>query len=465
MDEKLKAYYERESGAPFTDSLTGLFNYGFFQISLEREIKRSQRYGSSFTLALIDIDSLSDFNRHHGPVQGDRMLKEIGAQTIKNIRQVDLAARYSDDELAVVVTESDTQSALVVLERIRQAVEKMSDGDLTISVGFVSFPSDATDEQGLIQKAEEALEKAKIRGKNRIYVFEKESNPMDGVAPRILVVDDEPLNVELLEALLSSLNYEVVKAFNGEDALSIVREVDVDLILLDLMMPDMDGYEVCRRIKGSKDTRLIPVVIVTALDDMEAKVRGIEAGADDFLTKHPDKVELLARIKSLIKVKALNNNLTSIENVLFSLASTVEAKDAYTQRHVERVSDLALAIGRKMGLSAREIEFLRYGGILHDIGKIVVPGNILNKPDSLDPEEMEIMKSHPDLGYKIALPLKKNLGPALEVIRHHHEKMDGSGYPDGLRGEEIWVYPGFSKQNGYKLQLQSREIFRARMGT
>ena len=131
--------------------------------------------------------------------------------------------------------------------------------------------------------------------------------------------------------------------------------------------------------------------------------------------------------------------MASIENVLFSLANTVEAKDTYTQGHVERVSNMAVNLGKKLGMTGRELEALRFGGALHDIGKIAVPGKILNKPGPLDPNEWEIMKSHPDEGCKICLPLMKNLGPALEVIRHHHEKLDGSGYPDGLKGDEISV--------------------------
>jgi putative two-component system response regulator len=190
-------------------------------------------------------------------------------------------------------------------------------------------------------------------------------------------------------------------------------------------------------LKASEATRLIPVVLLTDLDDRESKIKGIESDADDFITKPPNKMELLARTKSLIKLKRLNDKLASIENVLFSLAKTVEAKDEYTQGHVERVSKLAIALGKKMGLSEREMEALRYGGILHDIGKIGIPGDILNKPGPLNDGEWEVMKNHPVAGYNICLPLKKNLGAALEVIRHHHEKLDGSGYPDGIKNEEI----------------------------
>ncbi|MGV7223538.1 MAG: HD domain-containing phosphohydrolase [Nitrospinales bacterium] len=251
------------------------------------------------------------------------------------------------------------------------------------------------------------------------------------------MVDDDPQNLKLLEGMLFQIDCELIKATNGTDTLSIVNKTTVDLILLDVMMPDMDGYEVCLQLKASEATRLIPVVLVTALDDREAKIKGIDSGADDFITKPPNKMELLARSKSLIKLKRLNDNLASIEYVLFSLARTVEAKDKYTKGHVERVSKLAIILGRNMGLTEPEMEALRFGGILHDIGKITIPEYILNKPGPLSPEETDVMKSHPVAGYNICLSLKKNLGQALEVIRQHHEKLDGSGYPDGLKNEDI----------------------------
>ncbi|MCP4295231.1 MAG: diguanylate cyclase [Proteobacteria bacterium] len=437
MDALLAEQYENEIGAPFTDSLTGLYNNGFFQISLEIELKRFERYGNAFSIALIDVDSFSHFNMLHGPLEGDRLLKQVAGLIKKNSREVDLAARYSGNLFAVIVTKSNCRQALKLAERIRHDVEKKSDGASTVSIGLACCPDDATTGRMLISKANEALLKAKIQGKNSIHFFEKEINTESDKPPTILIVDDDSRNLKLLEGILFSTNCELIKATNGIDALNIVNKANVDLVLLDVMMPEMDGYEVCRHLKGSEATRLIPVVLVTALDDREAKIKGIEAGADDFITKPPNKMELLARTKSLIKLKRLNDNLTSIEYVLFSLAKTVEAKDEYTQGHVERVSKLAIALGKKMGLSEREMEALRYGGILHDIGKIAIPGDILNKPGPLSPEEWEVMKSHPVAGYNICLPLKKNLGSALEVIRHHHEKLDGSGYPDGLKNEEI----------------------------
>ena len=437
MDLDLKVDYEIETGAPFTDNLTGLFNYGFFQMSLDREVHRAERHGEEFTLALINVDSFTRYNRRHGSMKGDRVLKEIAGVIMENIRQEDLAAKYTGDVFGVILSKSDAESAFVPVERIRQAVEEMSGGDPTISAGLASYPGDAKDGEGLINKAQNALSKAKVRGKNRVHFFEKEIISKAGAKPKVLVVDDEPRNLKLMEAMLFPLNYEVIKASGGEDALSIVSKFDLDLILLDIMMPGMDGYEVCRRLKGNESTRLIPVVLVTALDDTESKVKGIEAGADDFITKPPNKIELLARTKSLINIKRLNNSLTSIEDVLFALANAVEAKDKYTQGHTERVSNLAVLLGKRMSIDKNGLASLRTGGILHDIGKIGIPEEILNKPGRLTPEEREVMERHPGIGHGICLPLERNLKATIDMVRHHHEKLDGSGYPDGLKGDEI----------------------------
>jgi putative two-component system response regulator len=437
MDALLAEKYKNTIGVSFTDRLTDLYNNGFFQISLDFELNRFERYGNKFSIVLIDVDSFSHFNMSHGPLEGDLLLKEIAGFIKNNIREVDIAARYSGNLFAVIVTQSDSQQALNAAERIRQGVEKESNGASTVSIGIACCPDDATSSRLLISKAKEALTKAKLHGKNNIHFFEKETNSGSDIPPTILIVDDDARNLKRLEAILLPTTSEIIKATNGLDALNIVNKTNVDLTLLDVMMPEMDGYEVCRQLKASEATRLIPVVLLTDLDDRESKIKGIESDADDFITKPPNKMELLARTKSLIKLKRLNDKLASIENVLFSLAKTVEAKDEYTQGHVERVSKLAIALGKKMGLSEREMESLRYGGILHDIGKIGIPKDILNKRGPLSDEEWKVMKNHPVAGYNICLPLKKNLGSALEIIRHHHEKLDGSGYPDGIKDEEI----------------------------
>jgi len=438
MKEELIKEYEKETHAPFVDSLTSLFNHGIFQILLKEEVNRSQRYGDTFTLAFINIDSFSLYNKQHDAAIADQAIQKVTKFIRENLRNPDVAARYSGDEFAIILPKSSIHSAYTALERIRSEVETHTRGTLTVSIGLASFPKQASNQENLIIKAQEALLQAKLRGKNKVCFLEEEeeeSGPEQKF--KILIVDDDPRNVKLLEALLSPFNHEIFKAYNGQDALSLIKKVEIDLILLDIMMPEMDGYEVCRRLKRNEVTRLIPIIMLTALDDTKARVQGIEVGANDFITKPPNKTELIARINSLLKVNLLNKKMTSIENILISMANAIESKDVYTQGHTQRVSDIAVALGKKMGLSKIEIDALRLSGILHDVGKIGVPEGILNKAGPLDPNEWNIIKQHPAESYRICLPLKKTLGPALEAIRHHHEKIDGSGYPDGLKGEDI----------------------------
>jgi len=254
--------------------------------------------------------------------------------------------------------------------------------------------------------------------------------------PRILIVDDHKVNVDLLKAQLKAFPYELDTAYDGEEALAKVFATKPDLVLLDLMMPKVSGYEVCRTIKQHKETRFIPVVVITALSDLEDKLKAIELGADDFLVKPFNKVELATRIQSLLRVKEMHDDLDTSENILFSLVKALEAKDGYTRGHSERVALYATQLATHLGLSEKEIEILRKGALLHDIGKIGVKENVLLKPGALTPEEMTHIQSHPSVGYDICKPLH-SLSPCLCVIRHHHERFDGKGYPDHLEGKKI----------------------------
>ncbi|MGD9158191.1 MAG: diguanylate cyclase [Desulfobacteraceae bacterium] len=437
MIDQIRTIYNKEINTSFKDSLTGLFNHGFFLVYLEQELLRINRSGSSFSLAMVDIDELGLHNQKQGPIEGDQIIRSVSVIIEKNIRGVDIAARYESGRLAIIFVGAGIEEALNASERIRASVEDEIGKQITVSIGISSAQPGINNIDSIIDEARSALIQAKIRGKNMVYCYRPAEKKHDESRSEILLVDDEPLNLKYLEGVLQTVGYSTHRAGNGTDALYIINNTDIDLVLLDIMMPDMDGFEVCNIIKTNDETRMIPVVLITALDDTETKIRGIEAGADDFITKPPNKPELLARVKSLLRLRMLNHNLTSIENVLFSMAKAVESKDSYTQGHVDRVSHLALSIGYNMGISEDELEALRFGGALHDIGKMGIPGSILNKPGPLDDDEWEVMKGHPEIGYKICLPLKKNLGRALDVVRHHHEKLDGTGYPDGLKNNEI----------------------------
>jgi len=258
--------------------------------------------------------------------------------------------------------------------------------------------------------------------------------------PRILVVDDNAEMVELMRELLVSRGYDVVACRNVESAEVEVHRHAPDLILSDVIMPGRSGYELCRQLKSNPTTRLIPFVLITGLSDRENKVRGIEAGADDFLNKPIFPAELFARVKSLLKLKEFTDELETADSVLCTLGLSVEARDPYTEGHCERLARRAARLGRHLGLDDESIVALRRGGYLHDLGKIAVPDEILKKGSNLTAEEWAIMKQHPLTGENICKPLK-SLRLVLPIIRNHHEHSDGSGYPDGLRQGEIPLLP------------------------
>jgi putative two-component system response regulator len=254
--------------------------------------------------------------------------------------------------------------------------------------------------------------------------------------PKILLVDDESASRAALETLLRREGFEVHDASGGAAALAECVSFRPDLVLLDVLMPGMSGFEVCKRIKAAPETRLTPVVLITGLSATEDRIKGINAGADDFLSKPIDFNELLARTRSLIKLKHYTDELENAESVLFSLALSIEARDPYTRGHCDRLSEMSTSLGEKLGVPEEDVIALRRAGIVHDVGKVAVPDSILLKPGPLSPEEIEVMRKHPVVGEQICEPLK-TFRLVLPIIRHHHERYDGSGYPDHLRGAEI----------------------------
>jgi putative two-component system response regulator len=248
------------------------------------------------------------------------------------------------------------------------------------------------------------------------------------------------MNTELLKELLGSRGYRTVAAQSAAAAEAEIRREAPDLILLDVVMPGKSGYDLCRELKEDSKTRLIPIVMITGLTDREDRLKGIEAGADDFLTKPISSEELFARVSSLLKLKEFTDELETVDSVLCTLGLSVEARDPYTEGHCERLAQNAGDLGRYLGVEEECVVALQRGGYLHDLGKIAVPDEILKKGKDLTPAEWVIMKQHPVTGETICRPLK-SLRLVLPIIRHHHEHSDGSGYPDGLRANEIPLLP------------------------
>lgn len=291
-------------------------------------------------------------------------------------------------------------------------------------------------------------------------------NEFDLDPPKVLVVDDHAASRMTAVALLGMEGYEVIEADCGSIVVGLVTQKQPDLILLDVMMPGMDGFEVCQLLKQDEQTRLIPVIFITALNDRRSRIRGIEVGADDFLTKPFDRVELAARVKSLVQQKRLNEDLDHAEQVLFSIAMSIESRDPNTGNHCERLVKLGQVFGEYLNLSRYQIRDLRWGGYLHDIGKVGIPDAVLLKKDKLTPEDWQIMQQHVLIGEKICRPLRSMRG-VIPIIRHHHEHWDGSGYPDRLKGDDIPylaqifqlidIYDALTSERPYKKAFTSTE--------
>ncbi|MEO8430971.1 MAG: HD domain-containing phosphohydrolase [Acidobacteriota bacterium] len=255
-------------------------------------------------------------------------------------------------------------------------------------------------------------------------------------AGRIFVVDDDPLVASLLSSLLTGAGYRVERFAEGRPALEAIRADSPDLVLLDLELPDLSGLDVLVDIRADPDTRLLPVVMLTGHAAKEAKLRAIREGVTDFLSKPFSPEELVPRVRSLVMLKQFADEHEHAERVILTLARTIDARDPFTAGHSGRVAEYADRIAQRMGLDpAARIE-MRRGALFHDLGKIVIPDAILNKPGKLDAEERHVIEQHPVVGYDLLSPMR-TMQKTLGVVQHHHERLDGSGYPHGLSGDAI----------------------------
>lgn len=285
---------------------------------------------------------------------------------------------------------------------------------------------------------------------------------------RVLVADDEESVAELLRRMLVKDGYAVDVVNDGLSALAAVSERKPHVVLLDVNMPGMNGIDVCRRIKQDLANRLTPVVLVTGMAQREKRIEGLEAGADDFLSKPVDAQELLARVRSLVRMKRYTDDLDSAASLIMAMALLIEARDGNTEGHCHRMANYATALGRALNLGEEDLHALHRGGFLHDIGMLAIPDEVLKKSGPLDPEEFELMKSHTTVGDSLCGNLR-SLEPVRPIIRHHHERLDGSGYPDGLAGDDIPliaqiigvvdVYDAVTTRRPYQGAHSSQEAF------
>ena len=286
---------------------------------------------------------------------------------------------------------------------------------------------------------------------------------------RILIVDDDVVTSRMLAELLTGEGHRTSMVHDGLDALLMVEQDRPDLILLDLELPRASGYEICRTLKSNPETHWIPIIMLTGHTAVEDRVRAWDLDADDFLTKPFQMVEVAARCRSLLRSKRLRDELDSAENVAFAFARAVEAKSAYTHGHSERVQHGSLILAKALNVSPANCEIMRKGALLHDIGKISIPDQILDKQGPLTAAEYDVVKTHPRTGAHILEPLH-SLQDVIPLIRWHHERCDGRGYPDGLVKSQVPdivrmlsvadVYDSLSSKRPYRPAMNAEECRR-----
>jgi putative two-component system response regulator len=273
---------------------------------------------------------------------------------------------------------------------------------------------------------------------------------MDDMRNTILIVDDEPAGRETLESILEPEGYYLVLAENGYQAIEQAKAILPDVILLDVMMPGMNGFEVCRRIRSEKQLAEVPILFLTALDDRQSLLNGLEAGADDFISKPFDRYELRARLLGITRLNRYRKLVTERKNLeethkqlLDAYDETIEGwshamdlRDRETEGHSQRVTELTMKLASAFDIPKEKLVHVRRGALLHDMGKLGIPDSILLKPGQLSDEEWTLMRQHPQLAYEMLYPIEY-LHPALEIPYCHHEKWDGTGYPRGLKGDQI----------------------------
>ena len=294
-----------------------------------------------------------------------------------------------------------------------------------------------------------------------------EDTSNQGAPETLLIVDSDPVGRQLFRGVLKAGHYRILEAADVPEAIAVLRRESVDLIVTDLVLRELSGLDLCRKLKADRSLRLIPILVMTSVQTVDSEIAGLESGANEFLVKPISPAALRTRIRSMLRTKRVIDSLDEAESILFAMARIVDTRDSDTGDHCERLAGLSVLIGTSLGLPPEQLTALRQGGYLHDIGKVATPDAILFKAGPLSDDEWVIMRQHTTIGESICRPMR-SLRPVLPIIRHHHERWDGSGYPDGLRGEEIPllarilqladVYDAITNRRAYKLPSVRKKL-------
>jgi diguanylate cyclase (GGDEF)-like protein len=468
------------------DPLTGLGNRRAFEERLERSIVTARELGVEASVVLFDLDDFKQVNDTRGDAGGDEVLRRVGLVLERAVRADEAAFRIGGEEFAIVV-DAEREAARLVAERVRAALDKhrRSERLPTASDGVASVPADARNEAQLMRKADAALYAAKWAGKNRVLAYRtgasasaptetsRKPAPAEPRPGRVLVVDDDAGLRALLRTTLEAIDLEVDEAENAQAAARQIAARRPDVVVLDLRMPGVDGLAFCRRLKAEASTREIAVVLLTADDDARTEAAALAAGADAFLRKPFGPLRLLEIVEHLAAGRGPRpaslgaagedertgeqlqlyahdlRRLLELERgqrrllqkayreAVTALATALESKDTGTGAHSQRVQRYALDLAASVDRALLDDPSLEYGFLLHDVGKIGIPDRILLKPTTLTSSEQRLMQTHTVLGEQMLGEIELLRGEGLKVVRSHHERWDGRGYPDGLRAGEI----------------------------
>lgn len=255
-------------------------------------------------------------------------------------------------------------------------------------------------------------------------------------SPKLLICDDLKVIRTVIKRMFKDTGYQITEASNGREVLELLETQEFDVLLLDIVMPDLDGLEVCKHIRSDPRLLLLPIILITSLNQPGDIAVGMDLGATDYVTKPFNKVELRARVEAALERKHLTDHLDDVQSVLFTLARMVEARDRTTGDHCDRLAHMGVVFGKELQLDRSQLDGLRRGGVLHDIGKLGIPDKILLKKGKLDTDEWLAMKQHTIIGAELCSPLR-TMREAHDIVKYHHERQDGSGYPYGLQGDKI----------------------------
>lgn len=425
-----------------TDSLTGLYTQGFMRDTLQQQLQLAERCGQPYSAIFADIDHFKQVNDRYGHVAGDAVLRAVATTLRDLVRQSDALVRYGGEEFVALLPHTDGNDAIAMAERMRTAVaalripvEGNTTVDVTMSLGVASYPADASDGQTLVQRGDAAMYLAKRCGRNRTVACGSQASASLADS-RVLLIADAETSTRTLEAYLIGEGYQLLHTSDPLQAVQLSASEQPDVIIVDATVPQWFAVDVCRRLKQDPKTQCLPILMITTPAARDDKRRGIEAGVDEFISQPIDKLELATRVRALVRHKRDVAVLEDAETVVFALAQAVEDRDPLLANHMERVAELAVCLGRAVALTERNLKALWCAGRVHDIGKIAVPDAILFKQGPLSPEEFAIVREHPDKGYRLLVRLR-TFGDSLPAVRFHHERLDGSGYPLGLRGKEV----------------------------